>query len=172
MATSRAHAIHRSAPANGQIRHVETLRRVARILGPRGQQTVEMDAEIVLGIAAEVLLDQSPREAIEAGGHCRVGGEQLPRLRNGQRHVKGLRCLQHETAGSLQHREGRMTLIEVTDFRLDAKFGKQPPTADSELAELALDVLLRFFLLGVVEDLVGVAELHQVARPAAYFRMP
>jgi len=36
-----------------------------------------------------------------------------------------------------------------------------------ELAEISLDVFLRFFLLGVVEDLAGVAELHQVTCPGA-----
>src|SRR5208283_5476343 len=37
-----------------------------------------------------------------------------------------------------------------------------------ELAELSLDVLLSFLLFGVVEYLVGVAELDQVARAAAF----
>ena len=36
-----AHAIHRPAAADGQIGHVETLRRVVRILAAQGQQIVE-----------------------------------------------------------------------------------------------------------------------------------
>jgi len=37
----------------------------------------------------------------------------------------------------------------------------------SDLAEIPLDVFLRFFLFGVAEDLAGVAELHQITRPGA-----
>ena len=37
----------------------------------------------------------------------------------------------------------------------------------SGLTEISVDVLLRFFLFGLVEDLVGVAELHQVTGPGA-----
>ena len=78
-----AHAIHRAAAANGKIGHVETLRRIARILATQGQQTGEIDGEFVLGIVAEVLLDQTRRETIESGGHSRVGGEQVPYARDG-----------------------------------------------------------------------------------------
>ena len=43
------HAIDRPAPADRQIGHVETLRRVVRVLAAQGQQIVEGDAELLLG---------------------------------------------------------------------------------------------------------------------------
>ena len=75
-----AHAIHRPAAADGQIGHVETLRRVVRILAAQGQQIVERNAELLLRIPAEVLFDESRSETVKAGGHCRVGGEKISRL--------------------------------------------------------------------------------------------
>ncbi len=44
------HAIDRPAPADCQIGHVETLRRVVRVLAAQGQQIVECYAELLLGI--------------------------------------------------------------------------------------------------------------------------
>ena len=43
-----AHAIDRPAPANRQIRHVERLRRVVRVLAAKSQQVMERDAELLL----------------------------------------------------------------------------------------------------------------------------
>jgi hypothetical protein len=42
---------------------------------------------------------------------------------------KGCAVLLHEIAGALQHGEGRMSFIQVTDFRLDAQraSSRQPP---------------------------------------------
>ena len=42
-----AHAIDRPAAADGQIRHVERLRRVVRVLAAQGQQIVKGDAELL-----------------------------------------------------------------------------------------------------------------------------
>jgi hypothetical protein len=49
--------------------------------------------------------------------------------RGGQRDFEGLPGLFHETAGALQHGEGRMPFIQVTDFRLDAEraSSRHPP---------------------------------------------
>ena len=73
------------------------------------------------GVAAEVLFDESGSETVKARGHRRVGGEEVPRSRDGQRDVKRLPGLFHEIAGALQNGEGRMPFIEMTDFRFDAK---------------------------------------------------
>jgi hypothetical protein len=93
---------------------------------------VEWYAEFLRGITAEVLLDEGRSEPIKAGGHCRVGGEEVPRSRDGQRDIEGLRGLLHETAGALQHGKGRMTFVQMTDFRLDAECGEQPPAANPQ----------------------------------------
>ena len=81
-------------------------------------------------------------ETVKAGGHRRVGGEKVPRSRDGQRDVEGLCGLLHETAGAFQHRKSRMPFIQMTDFRLDAKRTKQSPAADSE-QQFLLEAQLR-----------------------------
>ena len=93
---------------------------------------MECYAELLLGITTEVLFDEGRSEPIKAGSHCRVGGEEVPRSGDGQGDFEGLRGLLHETAGTLQHGEGRMPFIQVTDFRLDAECGEQPPSANPE----------------------------------------
>ena len=86
------------------------------------------------GIPAEVLLDEGRSETVKAGGHRRVGGEEVPRSRDGQRDFEGLPGLFHEAAGALQNGEGRMPFIQVTDFRLDARArasSRHPPIPSS-----------------------------------------
>ncbi len=72
------------------------------------------------------------REPIKAGRHRGVRGEEIPRSRDGERHLEGLRSLLHEAAGALQHREGRMPLVQMADLRLHAERTKQSPAADPE----------------------------------------
>ena len=55
------------------------------VRAPEGQQVAERDAELLPGVAAEVLLDQGRGEAVEAGGHRGVGGEEVAGPRGGQR---------------------------------------------------------------------------------------
>ena len=69
---------------------------------------------------------------VEAGRHRGVGGEEIARSRDGQRHLERLAGLFHEAAGALQHREGRVPFIEMTDFRLQAERPKQSPATDPE----------------------------------------
>ena len=103
---------------------------VIRVPPAQGQQIVERDAELLLGITTEVLLDEGRSKAVKACGHRSVGGEEVTRPRYGQRDFERLPCLFHETPGPFQNGEGRMSFIEVTDFRLDAERAEQPPPAD------------------------------------------
>ena len=128
------HAIHRAASADRQIRHVEILRGVVRVLAAQRQQIVQRDAELLFGVPPEVVFDESRSETVEAGGHRRVGGEEVARSRDGQCDFKRLPGLLHETAGALQHGERRMPFVQMADFRLDAERGEQPPAADAEHA--------------------------------------
>ena len=127
-----AHSIYRSAPPNCQIGHVEALRRVVRVLAAQGQQIVERDPELLRGVIVQVLLDEGRSETIKAGGHRRVGGEEVPCSCGGQRDFKGLTCRFHETASARQHGKGRVPFIQVTDFRLEAKLTQQPPSPKTE----------------------------------------
>ena len=61
-----------------------------------------------------------------------MGGKKVPCPRDGQRHFERLPGFFHETPGAFQHNESRMSLVQVTDFRLDAKRIEQPPPADSQ----------------------------------------
>ena len=81
-------------------------------------------------------------ETVKSGGHCRVGGEEVSRSSDRQCDFEGLRGLLHETAGAFQHGKGRMPFIQMTDFRMDAKRTKQPPSADPE-EQLLLEAQLR-----------------------------
>ena len=93
-------------------------------------------------ITTEVLLDEGRSETVKAGGHRRVGGEEVARSRDGQRDFEGLPGRLHETPRAFQHGEGRMPFIQVADFRLDAERGKQPPSADPE-QQFLLEAQLR-----------------------------
>ena len=89
-------------------------------------------AELLLRIATQVLLDESRREAVKAGGHRRVGGEEISGSSDGECNVERLRTLLHETAGAFQCGKGRMPLVQMTDLRLDAEHPEQPPSTDAK----------------------------------------
>ena len=136
------HAIHRPAPAYGEIRHVETLRGVVRVLATQGQQVAEFYAELLLGIITKILLNERRSETVKAGSHCRVSGEEIADPSRGQCHFERLPGFFHEASGTLQHREGRMTFIQVTDFRFMSERSEQPPAADPE-KQFLLETQLR-----------------------------
>src|SRR3984893_12355447 len=142
LSVQATYAIDRSAPADRQICHIEACRRVVRFLAAQREQIVERYAELLHGITAEVLLDEGRSETVKAGGHCRVGGEEIPRSSDGQRDVEGLPGLLHETAGTFQHGKGRMPFIQMTDLRPDAERIEQSPAADPE-KQFLLEAQLR-----------------------------
>ena len=77
-------------------------------------------------------MDQLRIETIEAGRHGRMCREQVPGTGHGQRDVERLPGITHETASTLQNRESRMTFVQMTHFRVDAKQVQQPPAADAQ----------------------------------------
>ena len=93
---------------------------------------MERDAELVLGIPTEVLLDEGRSETVKTGGHRRVGGKEVARSRDGQCDFEGLPGLFHEGSSPFQHGEGGMPFIQVADFGLDAERIEQAPSADPE----------------------------------------
>src|SRR5664280_1910302 len=136
------HAIHLPAAPDRQIGHVESLRRVVRILAAKSQQIVKGNAEPLVGIPPKVLLDEGRSESVKTGGHCRVRGEEVARSRGGQCDFEGLLCLFHEVSGTFQDGERRVPFIQVTDFRLESEGAEQPPSADSE-KQFLLEAQLR-----------------------------
>jgi hypothetical protein len=114
-----AHPIHCPAPTDCQIRHVELLRRVGRVLSSKGQQIVKCNAQLLFGISTKVVLDQGGAKSVKAGSHCRVGGKEITRSCDRQSDIEGLPCLVHEVAGTFQDGERRVPFIQVTDLWLD-----------------------------------------------------
>src|SRR5206468_7753837 len=66
LAVQAAHAVDRTAAPDGEIRHVEWLVRVVRILPAEREEIVQRDAETFLGILADEALEEGRGEAIEA----------------------------------------------------------------------------------------------------------
>ena len=128
-----------------------------------------LDAELPLGIPAEVLVDEGRRKTIEAGGHRRVSREEIPRSSDGQSGFEGLPGLPHETAGALQDGEGRVPFIQMTDFRLNAERVQQAPSADPE-QQLLREAQLRTAAIELAGDrsmsriVRGVIAVEQVER--------
>ncbi len=127
-----ADAVHRAAAVDGQIGHVEGLRIVARIRSAQRQQVGNRYAELLIRVAAEVLLDESGRETVKSGCHRRVRREQVPRSSDGQCHFERLPGFVHKAASAFQNGKRRMPFVEVTDFRLEAECPEKSPTADPE----------------------------------------
>ena len=90
------------------------------------------DAELLLGVSAEILLDQGRCETVESGGDRRVGSEEIPCAGDGERDVEGLPVRLHEAAGAFQYGKGRMPFVQMTDVRLDAERLEQSPPADPQ----------------------------------------
>ncbi len=57
---------------------------------PRASNSWTCNAELLVGITAEVLLDEGRSKTIETGSHRRVGGKEITRPRDRQRDVEWL----------------------------------------------------------------------------------
>jgi hypothetical protein len=119
-AVQAAHTIHRPARADGQVCHVEVLRRIERVRTPQCQQIVHRNAQFLASVVPESVFDESRCKAVEPRGYCRMRGKEIARPSHRGRDLKGLSRPVHETSRSLQRRERRMPFIEVTDLRFDA----------------------------------------------------
>src|SRR5271157_2379835 len=93
---------------------------------------MKRNAQILFRIPPKVSLDEGRIETVKAGGHGRVGGEEITRAGNRQGHFERLPGLLHEVAGAFQDGERRVPFIQVADLRLDAERAEQPPSADPE----------------------------------------
>ncbi len=156
-----AHAVHRAAPADGEIRHVEGLRGVVRPLPPEGQQVGERDAELPLRVVAKVTFDERGGKPVEPGGHRGVCGEEIARSRDRQGLVERLAGRLHEVPGTLEHGQGRMPLVEVTDLRLQAERAKQAPSPQPQ-EHLLLEPQLRPPAVQLARDLAVGRAVHRV----------
>ena len=134
------------------------------------QQILKCNAQLLFCVSFKVLRDQGGFEAVEAGGHRSMGGEEIPGTGGRQRGFEGLPCLFHEGASALQNGERRMPFVEVADLGLDSQRAQQAPSADAE-QQFLLEAQLRAAAIefagdsamsGVVRRIVAVeqVELH------------
>src|SRR2546425_4769540 len=114
-----AHAVDRAAAPDGEIRHVEGFIRVVRILAAERQQVAQRDAKVLLGVLPMKALDEGRGEAVEARRDRGVGGEDVSRAGDRERHVERVPGVLHEAPGALQHGEGRVPLVEMADLGLE-----------------------------------------------------
>ena len=85
----------------------------------------------------EVLLDEIRREAIVAGRHRRVGGEDDVRGDDAQRFVRRQALALHPLPRELERGERAVTFVQVGDARRVAERPQRPRAADAEQQLLA-----------------------------------
>ena len=121
MPCKRLTAIRRAAAPNCQVRHVELLQWVGRVLTAKSQQILKPDAELRLGIAPEILLDEGGSKAVKPGSYRCVRRKQIARPCDRESDFKGLPGRFPKAAGAFQDGERCVTFIQVTNLRVDPK---------------------------------------------------
>ena len=110
--------------------HAEGLVLVLRLDPPQAHQLLGRDAQFVAQ-RAEVLLDQVAVEAVVAGGHGRVGGEDGVLRHLAQGGVEAHAVVLHVVADGLQRGEGAVALVEMIDAGHDAQRLQRAHAADA-----------------------------------------
>jgi hypothetical protein len=105
-----ADAIHGAAPAYCQIRHIERLRVIGRILAAHGPQSFHADAQL-RGKHIEVPSGQIRRKTVETCRYGSVSGEKIPGARGRQRHFERRAIVGHVAARPLQYGESGVSFI-------------------------------------------------------------
>ena len=137
---SLATALERARQPQAHHRHVEAL--VGLVAGPVPElhELVDADAHLA-GPRAEVALDQLAGEAVDAGRHRRVGGEDARRAHR----LDGLAVREagvlHELADALEAEEAGVALVGVEHLGVDAERVEGAHAADAEEDLLAEAVL-------------------------------
>jgi len=176
-AVEAAHPVERAAATDGEVGHVEGFGRIIRVLPSECQEIVETDPQAFLGIWPEVPLNEGRVEAVEAGRHRRVRGEDVSRARDRQGHVEGAPALLHEGPGALEHRERRVPLVEVADLGLEPEGPQQAPAPDAQ-HQLLLQAQLGASAVQLARDgaegrrVRGVVAVEQVERAPSDLRLP
>src|SRR5215831_6311501 len=83
-------------------------------------------------VDAQIPGHQLRREPIEARWHSRVGREDIAGAGGRKCDLKRLARLHHEGARAGEHREGRMSFIQMANLWTIAEFVQQSPTTNAE----------------------------------------
>ena len=110
--------------------HVE--RGAGRLIGKVAErhQPVDIDAALARP-AAEVLLHQLPREAVDAGRHWCVGGEDPTGPHAGEGVVERHAVVGDRPPDAFEHQEPGVTLVAVEHVGVDTELGEQTDPADA-----------------------------------------
>ncbi len=127
-----ADRIHRAGAVCGEAGHVEGRLRVVRCRPAQCEQLARGDAQLGLGIAAQVLADAGRGKAVEAGFDRRMRGEQVAGTGRGQRHFEGHAARRHVAARPLEHGKGGMPVVEMAHLRGQPGSLEQAPAADAQ----------------------------------------
>ncbi len=133
-------AVGPAGEAQAHHRHVEPL--VGGVAGAVAErhELVERDADLARP-PAEVLVDQLAGEAVDAGGHRRVGREDAAGPHGLDGLAVGEARVLHELADALEAEEAGVALVRVEHLRVDAQRAERPHAADAEEDLLAQAVL-------------------------------
>ena len=176
LAVELGDAVGPPGQAQAHDRHVERL--VRRVPGAvaEGYEVADLDPDLVAP-AAEVLLHQRQREAVDARGHRGVGGEDAA----GPHRLDGLGVAEpvahHQLADALQAQEPGVALVGVEHLGLDAHGLQRPDPADAQQDLLAQPVLgvAAVEPVGDAAQVVAVlldVGVEEVQRHPAHVRLP
>ena len=135
-AVQLAHAVGEAGQPQRQHRHAELLAGVGGVHQAHVDQLVHVEVH-ELGVGAQVLADVVAVEGVVAGGHRRVGGEDVAGAGGGAGRVQVEAVVVHQAPDLLDGQEGRVSLVEVADVRRDAHRREGPQAAHAEQDLLA-----------------------------------
>ena len=127
-----AHTVDCAAAPHRQQCHVERLRGVLRFLLSQRKQFIHRDVQPVRGIVPEMRGHELGREAVKAGFHGRMRGEEVPRAGCRQRNVKRHSCFFHELPRTFEDHERSVPFVEMANLGLHSERAQQAPSPDSQ----------------------------------------
>ena len=102
------------------------------IASPQREKLVDRNRQFLLGILAEVSLDQAGSKAVKARLHGSMGRKKVAGTGDGKRDVERLAMVFHVGTRPFQHRECGVTFIEMADLGLQSQGSQEPPASNTE----------------------------------------
>ena len=172
-----ADRIHRRAPVDGEVGHVERLGGTIATFAPQREQIVRGDAQLARSVIPKVPLDQIRGEAVEARRYRSVRGEKIACPGDGQRCPEIMPGFLHAGPRPLKDGKSSMALIQMADLGPDAQRRKQLPSADSQhhlllepqLGPAAIQLAGNAAMGGIICRIVAI---EQVKRGFAHLHLP
>ena len=141
VAVQAAHGVGPARELQPEHGHAERFVLVLRLDAAQAHQLLERDAQLVAQ-RAEVLLDQAAVEAVVAGGHGRVRGEDGVLGDVAQGVVEAQAVVLHPLANRFERGERAVAFVQVVDARRDAQRRQRPHAADAGTSSWRMRVRL------------------------------